>query len=137
MKAAKRENDIVYVNIEDPVSVRRDILEASKSLVHVLKSDSSLKELRTAKQKAVETVRTRIGEITELVNEARQLMPHMDAAHLPAEEKRPVVVKAAKPAAREGKQKPAQAAAQRAPIEHHIDKFERELQDIEKKLKSL
>lgn len=137
MKAAKREDDIVYVNIEDPVSVRRDILEASKSLVHILKSDNSLKELRTAKQKAVEAVRTRIGEITELVNEARQLMPHMDAAHLPAEEKMHTVAKAAKPTARESKQKPTQAAAQRAPIEHHLDRFERELQDIENKLKSL
>ncbi|MBI3036379.1 hypothetical protein HYY73_01295 [Candidatus Woesearchaeota archaeon] len=136
MKTPKKEDDIVYVNIEDPVSVRRDILEASKSLVHVLKSDNSLKELRAAKQRAVETVRTRIGEITELVNEAKRLMPHTDLAQLPAEEKRPAA-KAAKPASRESKQKPAQAAAQRAPIEHHVDKFERELQDIEKKLQSL
>lgn len=137
MKAAKKQDDVVYVNVEDPVSVRRGILEASKSLVHILKSDNSLKELRTARQKAVEAARARIGEITELINEAKQLMPHLDAAHLPAEEKRPAVAKAAKPAAGESKQKPAQPAAQRTPIEHHINRFERELQDIENKLQSL
>ncbi|MBI2176013.1 hypothetical protein HYU40_01525 [Candidatus Woesearchaeota archaeon] len=131
MKASKKEEDIVYVGIDDPVSLRRDVLEASKSLVRVLKGQHSLSEARATKHKLIEELRNRVTEIGQLVAEARQLLPQTGTS-LP-EEKKESAVKAKKPAAPKTKVQ----ALPKPRAEAHMDKFERELQDIEDKLKSL
>ena len=129
MKASKKEEDIMYVGIDDPVSMRRDILEASKSLVRVLKGQHSLRDARTIKHKLIEDLRNKVTEIGQLVADARQMLPKMEM-QLPEEKeiKVPKITAATKTK---------EANAPRARIEPHIDKFERELQDIEEKLKSL
>ena len=131
MKASKKEEEIVYVGIDDPVSLRREVLEASKSLVRVLKGQHSLRDVRTTKHKLIEDLRNKVTEIGQLVADARQILPKMEMP-LP-EEKKEMPVKITKSAA--PKAKP--AIQPRARIEPHIDKFERELQDIENKLRSL
>ena len=130
MKASKKEEDIMYVGIDDPVSLRREVLEASKSLVRVLKGQHNLRDVRTTKHKLIEDLRNKVTEIGQLVTEARQMLPKTEM--LP-EEKKEMPIKTTKAAA--PKTKP--AIQPRARIEPHIDKFERELQDIENKLKSL
>ena len=130
MKSSKKEEDIVYVGIYDPVSLRREVLEASKSLVSVLKGQHSLKDARATKHKLTEELRNKVTEIGELVAEAKQILPHMEKINLPEEKK---VAKPTKAAATKTKA----VSAPKARAEAHIDKFERELQDIEEKLKSL
>ncbi len=130
MKPAKKEEDVVYVGIDEPVSVRRDILEASKSLVRVLKGQHGLKETRTTKHKLIEDLRNKVTEIGQLVAEARQMLPKM-GMKLPEEKE----AKAPKPKIAAAKTKP--ASIPRPRVEAHIDKFEREIRDIEEKLKSL
>ena len=131
-KPAKDGDDAIYIGIEDPVTLRRNLLESSKALVHILKGNNSLKDLRAAKHRMIEELRTRITQINELVSDARQLMPQTDKLNLPSEEEK----RAAKTAAKAAVQiKPKPAPQQH--IETHVDKFERELQDIEKKLKAL
>ncbi len=130
MKPAKKEEDVVYVGIEDPVSVRRDILEASKSLVRVLKGQHGLKEARTTKHRLIEDLRNKVTEIGQLVAEARQMLPKMEMK-LPEEKE----AKAPKLKVAAAKTKAASAPKPR--VEAHIDKFEREIKDIEEKLKSL
>ena len=122
----------MYVGIDDPVSMRRDILEASKSMVRVLKGQHSLRDARTTKHKLIEELRNKVTEIGQLVAEARQMLPKMEM-QLP-EEKETKIPKIAKAATAT---KTKAVSAPRARIEPHIDKFERELQDIENKLKSL
>lgn len=134
MKTARKEEDIVYVGIDDPVSLRREVLEASKSLVSVLKGQHSQREARTAKHKLVEELRNKVTEIGELVAEAKQMLPQTEKINLP-EEKKETVAKAKKQAIAPTKTKA--PALPKARVETHIDKFERELQDIENKLKSL
>lgn len=133
MKASKKEEDIVYVGIDDPVSLRKDILEASKSLVRVLKGQHGLGEARATKHKLIEELRNKVTEIGRLVAEARQMLPKMEM-QLP-EEKKETIAKAKKSASAATKMKAPALPKPRA--ETHIDKFERELQDIEDKLKSL
>ena len=122
---AKKEDNFVYVGIDDPVSVRRDVLEASKALVHVLKGAHNLRETRIIKQKLTEELRVRLSELGELVLHVQQLLPKMP--ELPKEEK-------AKPVKPQPKPIPQPRPASTAP---HIDKFERELEDIERRLKEL
>ncbi len=129
-KKGGKEEEAVYVGIEEPDSARRNILEASKALVHVLKSQHSINLIRVTKHKLIEELRARVSELNQLITETRQMLPQMENAILPAREK-PVAVAMAAP------KKEKQAPAPKANIEVHVDKFERELQDIEKKLKTL
>ena len=54
MKPQRKEEDVVYVGIDDPVGLRREVLEASKSLVSVLKGQHSLRDARVTKHKLIE-----------------------------------------------------------------------------------
>ena len=110
--------------------MRRDLLEASKSMVHVLKGQNNLRSARAAKQKMTEALRAKLSEISILVAEARTMLPAMNKAMLPHDEPKPRKQPAAPPRSR-----PRQT--HRMPEEHHIDRFEKDLQDIEKKLKAL
>ena len=132
MKPSRKEEDVVYVGIDDPVGLRREVLEASKSLVSVLKGQHSLRDVRITKHKLIEELRNKVTGIGELVAEAKQLLPHTEKLNLPEEK----VTKPAKAATAAAKKTKA-VSAPKARIETHIDKFERELQDIEKKLRSL
>ena len=142
MGMAKKE-DLVYVNIENPADVRRALLEASKSLVHILKGQHSIKQLRAPKHRMAEELRSILAQINELVAQAKQLMPELDAAALPQEprptQKMGKVATAKRKSAAARKQPVAKESkiAQPAPAEDHIDRLERELRNIEQKLKSL
>lgn len=129
MKQGKKEQDSVYIGIEDPIAVRRQVLEASKSMVRMLKGQHGLRELRATKHRMIEELRGKIGSINELIAEAKRLMPQTT---LLAPERKPEGKKAtATP--RQAKEK----ASETPRGEGHMDKFERELQDIERKLQSL
>ena len=125
---AKNEQDVVYIGIEDPSAVRRGMLEASKSLVHILKGQHNLIEIRVLKQKGIEELRTTITDINEMLVAVKQLMPHTEKLNLSAGTRR--TEGASK---RTGKAGPAAGS----PINSKVDKFEMQLQDIEDKVKSL
>ena len=125
---AKNEQDVVYIGIEDPSAVRRGMLEASKSLVHILKGQHNLIEIRALKQKGIEELRTIITEINEMLAAVKGLMPHTEKLNLSTSTRR--TEGASKRAGKGG-------PAAESPINSKVDKFEMQLQDIEDKLKSL
>lgn len=128
---AGKESAVVYVGIDDSVEVRRDILEASKSMVRILKGQNNLSTIRAAKNKLIEELRAKVGELNQLVVEARHALPHMEDSSLP----KPTVQKVE--TAKAEQPKPQKAPTPQRKVEAHVDKFERELQDIEDKLRSL
>ena len=142
-KMPKKE-ELLYVGIDEPVTLRRALLESSKSLVHLLKQQQNLKQLRTSKQRKVEELRGLVVEINELTAQAKQLMPKMEGLQLPAEEREPKMkaAKAAKASAAgaavaQPKKLMPKISAPSFHAESHMDKLERELRNIEEKLKSL
>ena len=123
----KNEQDVVYIGIEDPSAVRRGILEASKSLVRILKGQHNLIETRTLKQKGIEEIRTTITEINEMLVAVKQLMPHTEKLNLSTGARHA-----------EGSKRPGKAGpTDNSPLNSRVDKFEMQLQDIENKLKEL
>ncbi len=146
MKAKKetkmpKKDELLYVGIDEPVTLRRALLESSKSLVHLLKQQQNLKQLRNSKQMKVEELRGLVVHINELAAQAKQLMPQMDGLEMPAEEEesKPKAAKASKagPAVAQQKKLMLKISAPRIHMESHVDKLEKELQEIENKLKSL
>jgi hypothetical protein len=134
MKMAKKKDkdDLVYVGISEPITLRKELLESSKSLVHILKGQEKVKEIRNSKQKAIEQLRGLVADISELLSHTKEIMPNVDDADLPVEkvlkkkgyEKKVKVVKKVIP-------KPVKAH------ENGVDKLEMQLRDIEDKLRSL
>ncbi|MBI2580321.1 hypothetical protein HYV85_00755 [Candidatus Woesearchaeota archaeon] len=147
MKARKeaktqKGEELLYVGIDEPITLRRALLESSKSLVHLLKQQQSLKQLRASKQRKVEELRGLVVEINELTAQAKHLMPQMEGLNLPAEEEerkpRTIrVIRAGAAAATQPRKTMPKISAPTIHMESHVDKLERELQEIEKKLRSL
>ena len=120
------------MGIEDPTTVRRNILETSKSFLQMLKSQHSLRELRMEKQRLTEDLRNKITETNELVMGIKQMLPQAEGMNLPGEERKKESQQLAKSAPKEkAKRKP------KPRLETHLDKVENELQDIENKLHDL
>ena len=124
----KNEQDVVYIGIEDPSAVRRGLLEASKSLVRILKGQHNLLETRAVKQKGIEELRTTVTEINEMLAAVKLVMPHAEKLNLATGTRRSEGSKKAG--------KPAMPSAG-SPLNGRLDKFETQLRDIEDKLKSL
>ncbi|MEK6854084.1 MAG: hypothetical protein AABX60_02000, partial [Nanoarchaeota archaeon] len=65
-----KKDELLYVGIDEPVTLRRALLESSKSLVHLLKQQQNLKQLRNSKQMKVEELRGLVVHINELAAQA-------------------------------------------------------------------
>ncbi len=114
-----------YVNLENPVELRRKLLEASKNVVLALQKFERFKIERTKKLGDYERLRINIKEINELIGRLKKELP---AIKLPKrEEPRRIIVKAAQ------KSKPIVMVSRASAA----DKLERELSEIESKLKAL
>ncbi len=124
---AKNDQDVVYIGIDEPAAVRRGLLEASKSLVRILKGQHNLLETKEVKQKGIEELRTTITEINEMLAAVKLLMPHTEKLSFSTG------IRHTEARKKLGKSGPADASA----MESKADKFEMQLKDIEEKLKSL
>lgn len=127
---------VVYVGIEEPINLRRALLESSKSMVHLLRGQQNVAQLRAAKHKSVEDLRNILAQINELVTQAKQLVPPRETINLPMPEKEEKAEKV-KVVKAKAKPVPVKKPKLAVRVEAHVDKLERELQDIEKKLKTL
>jgi hypothetical protein len=130
MKTEQKKEDLVYVGIDDPTSIRRDLLEASKSLVHVLKGQHNLKELRNRKHRLTDELRNRITAISDMLAEAKALLPEatfeLREVKTIREPRSETVIKATIPDIDETR-----------PEKHQLDRYEQQLNEIEDKLRSL
>ncbi len=134
----KTEEEPVYVGIEKPIEVRRAILESSKNLIKLLQKGERVRENKKHKQELILQVKEIQKEIMKLVAQLKSQMPKVRISSLPKRHAAKPIVndkeenKAAKQAIRQlapPKPKP-------APLTES-QKLEKELQDIEDKLKML
>ena len=134
-----KKDEVVYVGIEEPVPLRRTLLESSKSLVQLLKGQQNVEQIRDTKQRAIEELRSMLTQITELVVQAKQLMPQADTISIPVavEEVRPPKVEKANVKPQATGAKKTKPLTKTVIVDTHVDKLERDLREIEKKLKSL
>jgi chromosome segregation ATPase len=114
-----------YVNVESPVELRRKLLETSKSVVLALQKFEKFKLERIKKLENYDLLKRNIKEINDLVVRLKKELP---AIKLPKrEEPRRIAVKAAP------KSKPVVMMSRASAA----DKLEKELSEIESKLKAL
>lgn len=120
------ERDMFYVEIQNPLEVRRNLLEASRDLLRGLQKYEDLKKVRANKVKEITKLKNILKEINALFNQAKN---HMPAVFVKVPE--PRVIGKARHAPRI---KSAEVDA-RKPRE--VAELEKQLKDIEGKLTGL
>ncbi len=127
----------VYVGIESPAMVRRALLESSKSLIKILQKSERLRENKRQKQQLILQLKETMRELTQLISQLKSQMPRVRISSLP---KRKAERPAPRPKGEEKTEKQAVQAPPPKPRPVHMtesQKLEKELQDIEEKLRRL
>lgn len=131
---------VFHVKVNEPIIIRRTLLEASKSLVEILHAYERFKELRIQKIEAIVDLRHTVREIEKLLKGLERELPEtkMRAAN-PTPRPRVEVVhtgnKDTVPARRPEETTITQS--QQNAITNELEKLEKELSYIESKLDNL
>lgn len=133
-KKEKKEKDVFFVGVKEPIEIRRNILEASREMVLLLQMYEKFKTVRDEKRQATEKLRSLIREIALLASRLKRHLPKTDLRVMPIEEgKRKEVAKhipiAEEEVKKEEKMLPREIT--------EIEKLEAELASIEQKLNTL
>lgn len=128
---AKDNQNVFYVNINEPVEVHRAVLESTKQILGNLKRYEYFKKIRTYKLEYLMQLKHVMGEINLLVNRLSREMPKTG---LRAAKVKAAVVIVPRKVKAEAAHKPVKEI-----VEHKskIDLLEEDLNDIESRLKIL
>lgn len=74
-KKKKEKKEVFYVGVQDPVEVRRTVLETSKDMVEFLQKHEKLKAVRDEKTEAIRHLREDVRQLKTLINKLRRALP--------------------------------------------------------------
>lgn len=132
MVKKEQESHLFFVQIKDPVEVRRNILEALKEIVEVLQRFEKFKQLRHEKLDKISHLRVLLRQANRMLGDLRVKLPQTNL--------RAAVAREAPVHKVHHKKKKAKTSEEKAPQKReltHVEKLEAELSAIESKLKSL
>jgi hypothetical protein len=124
-----------YIEIEDSVDLRREILETSKGLIGILQQYEDIKRIDTEKVGEIELFRSLLKEIGSDITRLKTLMPKVKLSQLPRKDtpvKEPRVARIKAPEPQPEVEEPSEDHAEISP-----NKLDSELKDIEKRLQDL
>jgi len=84
-KMAKKEESLFYVNLEEPVEIRRNILESSKEIVQLLQRYEKIRNIRVKKSSKITDLKKQTKEIAIMVAKLKQYLPKSGLRAPPAE----------------------------------------------------
>lgn len=130
-------SDFFYVGVENPETLRRSLLEASKGMIQVLQRYEKLKAIRAEKYSNAAKLKAVYDDIINMMSEMKAELPSPDIRSLPKHDKHEETKISGKKSAGEKEEVPVK---QEKPIKKPmtgIERLEAELNDIEQKLKSI
>ncbi|MFA5141357.1 MAG: hypothetical protein WC471_00085 [Candidatus Woesearchaeota archaeon] len=127
--------ELLYMGINNPIEIRRTVLECARDMVHFLQMFEKFRLIREEKKEAIRILKKEMKDLSTLMNKLKLIMPK---ASVRTEVHKEEVVKEAKEA-REGKPKAFEMPKQEMPdlTVDDIDALESELKEIEEKLNFL
>ncbi|MEA2038162.1 MAG: hypothetical protein U9O94_11750 [Nanoarchaeota archaeon] len=123
----KKEENPLFVGIENNSELRRNLLECSKGILESLKSYESFKSAKKEKHRLIEKFKSNVRDISKLINKLKTAMPKVKEVGIKKPGKK-VVKKEENPL-------PAKVEGPKEKTE--LEKLEAELNDIEGKLNTL
>ncbi|MBI4440831.1 hypothetical protein HY639_01565 [Candidatus Woesearchaeota archaeon] len=134
-KETKKEKEIFFVGVKEPLEIRRNILEASREMVLLLQMYEKFKTVREEKRRAMESLRQQVRDIAVMVSRLKRHLPKTNLRAVPLEEiEKPVHKK--EPVL----EKVVEIKREEKALAHElteIEKLEAELASIEQKLNTL
>jgi hypothetical protein len=133
----KEKNDTdFFVEVKDPVEIRKAILEASKKSIKLLQNYESIKKIRAEKSEEIEKLKVQMKETELLVAKFKTELPKVKDV-IPPEFKKLFFSKPAAPKITRMPVKIIEARPRPMPKEETVDKLDQELMDIEAELERL
>lgn len=123
-----------FVRIGEPEELRREILESSKMMIHVLQSQKKLETIREEKSKKITEFRKLVKEINLVVAKLKKRLPKTKLRALSKEEQMEVYKKSHGPTKTKAAPK---KKVQEAKPKTEVDALQSQLDAIESKLKKL
>jgi hypothetical protein len=127
----EKEKELFFVDIKDPVDVRRNVLEAQKEVVECLQKYEKIRSIRARKIEEIHKLKSAIKELLKLISNLKAAFPQAKIREA-VKIKRKVKKKVGK---KKGEKEEEKKEA-RKPISE-LQKLESELGAIEGKLDSL
>ncbi|MBL7054881.1 hypothetical protein ISS05_03935 [Candidatus Woesearchaeota archaeon] len=130
MSLLEKEKDLFFVEVKDPRSSEKKLLEAQKAVVESLQKYETVKMLRAKKLKSINKLKTTIKELLKLFSDLKSSLPKTKIT-----ESLPKRTKIVEIRSEDGKIKRVDKITKRPRSE--LEKLEAELGAIEEKLGSL
>ncbi|MFH1590003.1 MAG: hypothetical protein ABIB43_05535 [archaeon] len=125
--------DEFFRRIENPNDTRRNILESSRNIIQNLKGHRKILEIREKKNDAIRILKIELKEINVLTDKIRDSFPAELLKQFEEEKKKKVNKKKTK-----GKKTPDnKKTTAKLPEVSEVNRLEKQLSDIEKKLQNL
>jgi len=134
-KEQPTETDL-YVNLQKPLEIRRNILECSKDVLMVMERLDRIKALRKQKTDAVQQLKVQIGELNILVSKLAEQLPDYklfvkeQKKHASQQEKPQKTKKSKK--GKKTKQKPTKKTRPKTDVKASLRKVESKLSHLRK-----
>lgn len=133
----KNSKGVYFVGIEGPSILRKELLGIARGSIVSLKKYEKIKTNRVEKVEQLAILRGHVREINVLVNQLRNLLPETKIRQIPvpAKQKKPEP----EPVTKAETQKQKKSVPKAEPVKQYteLDKLERELSLIEKKLSTI
>ncbi|MBT3303824.1 hypothetical protein HN592_00260 [Candidatus Woesearchaeota archaeon] len=71
------EEDLAYVGLENPVGIRKGVLESSKMILQNLQILEDVKEVRHRKMKTEKKLNSELSELKEYIRKLRRILPNI------------------------------------------------------------
>ena len=78
-QARKQQDELFFINIPEPVNVRRTVLETSQQIVEVMKSYEKYKRIKMEKLKKIDGLKAVTAQIKENAGKLRACLPTVKA----------------------------------------------------------
>jgi phage-related protein len=136
-------NSEFFVRIEEPKTLRKELLETSKITINLLKKQESIKKIKIEKRQAISNIRKTNSEIKLLLERLEKLMPDISIENKIEQESK--IAKNIKTATKTIETKKTQKNIKQSNKSIEIDNasleklesLERELKELEEKIKKL
>lgn len=131
------DENIFYVGVKNPVELRRSLLEASKDVLELMKRYDHIMELKQKRLQKVNQLKDISRDITKQCSKLRLALPSVDSVAKESEKHIRVTGKQMKPEQKEVMKIREKDTFAQSRTVSEVKKLERELMDIENKLKKI
>lgn len=131
------DENLFYVGVKNPVELRRNVLEASKDVLELMRRYEHIMELKERRLQRMNQLKDISRDITKLCSRLKLALPSVDSVAKESEKHIRLTGKQMRPEQKEVMKLREKDTFAQSKTVSEVKKLERELMDIESKLKKI